>query len=86
MKKAAGQPAAFFCLETKRPRPRTSEGVADADSGIAAVLGLSHDGFLLLQAPGIDAPLARRMLDVVAGRRIKGITGAADQVAVLRDA
>ena len=64
----------------------TAYWVADADSGIAAVLGLTHDGFLLLQAPGIDAPLARRMLDVVAGRRIKGITGAADQVAVLRDA
>jgi predicted GNAT family acetyltransferase len=60
--------------------------LADGDSGVAAVLGLTHDGVLLPQAPGIDGPLAQALLAAVAGRRIKGITGAAGQVQVLRDA
>lgn len=64
----------------------TTYWLAEGDAGIMAVLGLSNDGVLLLQAPGIDVTLARRCLAAAAGRRIKGITGAADQVQVLRDA
>ncbi|WP_323040863.1 GNAT family N-acetyltransferase [Gemmobacter sp.] len=52
-----------------------------ADGRIAAVLGLSNNGFLLCQAPQLTPDLARAMLAPLAGLPAQGMTGEAGQVA-----
>jgi predicted GNAT family acetyltransferase len=64
----------------------TTYVLAETDGQIAGVLGCSTDGFLMVQAPRIDAALASQLLAPLAGRRMAGITGDAAQVAAVLQA
>lgn len=61
----------------------TTYVLQEQDGRISAVLGLSNSGFLMCQAPGLTPALAHRLLAPLAGRETQGMTGEADQVAVV---
>lgn len=64
----------------------TTYVLREADGQIEGVLGCSNDGFLMVQAPGIDTGTARALLARLEGRRVAGITGDATQVAAVQQA
>ncbi|WP_051294463.1 GNAT family N-acetyltransferase [Gemmobacter nectariphilus] len=64
----------------------TTYVIDDRGGRIGAVLGLSNNGFLMCQAPGLTPALVHGLLAPLAGRETQGMTGEADQVAVFLDA
>ncbi|MEZ5752275.1 MAG: GNAT family N-acetyltransferase [Paracoccaceae bacterium] len=64
----------------------TSFWLIDDGNGLCGVFGRANAGFLMVQVPGLAPPLAQALARQIAGLPVRGITGDASQVAVMRPA
>lgn len=81
----AGNLAAHGTDDSDHPHG-TTFFLRDGGPGVTGVLGCTNDGFLMCQVPGLTPTEAQGWVAALQGRRVVGMTGAADQVAVVLNA